>query len=468
MSGPLAGIRELEFSQVIAAPFAGQFLADFGADVIKIEPPEGESWRLQASFAPGESKSFQALNRGKRAMTLRLDNPAAQAIVHALMPTIDVVLINYRPDVPRKFNIDYTTLAALRGDLIYADLTAFGRRGPWALQPGYDGVVQAVSGLMAGEGKLRDDGSPATIVASAIADYGTGMVLADAIITALYHRARTGEGQFIECSLLATALNLQGVQVMEHATADSRRNGVRTLRRQRASEGAPYAELVRLRDTATQSAGDVYARAYLAVDGAFVVAADTAAHRAALRTLWVGQWDIELPAEAEPGYDSDDPVLRARCAAAAVHIEQCYATRHVDECVLALRALGVPAAVVQFGEEMGRDPQVLGNGFMVDMVHEVTGPQTALRPALTFSAGVPGPLRASPPVGRDTDAVLREIGYSDSRIAELRRAGGVVNAVVQNVNALVPNVSAVVPNVSGSDVNPAVIKAAVLDSSAGG
>ena len=397
--------------QVIAAPFAGQFLADFGAEVIKVEPPEGESWRLQASFAPRESKSFQALNHGKRAMTLRLDHPAAQKIVHELMPSIDVVLINYRPDVPKKCNIDYAALAALRPDLIYGDLTAFGRRGPWALRPGYDGVVQAVSGLMAGEGKLRADGSPATIVASAIADYGTGMVLADAIITALYHRVRTGEGQFIECSLLATALNLQGVQVMEHATADVRRNEVRARRRQRSSEGAPYAELVAIREAQTQAQNDMFARAYLAIDGAFVVAADTHQQRAAVRALW----GTHLQAEGAVGDELD--------AATAARIEQGYAARQTSDCVDELQRLGVPAAVVQFGEEMSHDPQVRANACMVDIAHEVTGPQTAVRTALTFSAGQLDAARASPPVGRDTDAILRGLGYSDDRIAALRRAG---------------------------------------------
>ena len=421
MPGPLTGVRVLEFSQVIAAPFAGQLLAEFGADVLKVEPPEGESWRLQASFAPQESKSFQALNRGKRAMTLRLSEPRAQAIVHELLPGIDVVLINYRPDVPKKFGIDYASLAALRPDLIYADLTAFGRRGPWALRPGYDGVVQAVSGLMAGEGKLRDDGSPGTIVASAIADYATGMVLADAIITALYHRARTGEGQYIECSLLATALNLQGVQVMEHATADARRNRLRALRRQRSNEGASYAELVRL--GSTQITQDIYARAYLASDGAFVVAATSLPQRAVLRAMWV----TDLPAPGEAGWDEDDADFCARRAATAARIARGYAVCEVDACVAELLDAGVTAAPVKFGEEMGADPQVRANGFMVDLVHEVTGPQTALSPPLRFSACTAEPLRASPTVGRDTDAVLRELGYSVARIAALRREGGVVS-----------------------------------------
>ena len=148
-SGPLAGIKILEFSQVIAAPYAGQILADMGADVLKVEPPEGESWRLQAQFAPLESKTYQTLNRGKRGITLRLSEPEAQQVVHQLVAAMDVVLINYRPDVPAKFNIDYETLSAIKPDLIYIDLTAFGSKGPWALRPGYDGAVQAVSGLMA-------------------------------------------------------------------------------------------------------------------------------------------------------------------------------------------------------------------------------------------------------------------------------------------------------------------------------
>ena len=169
IAGPLQGVRVLEFSQVIAAPFAGQFLAELGAYVTKVEPPEGESWRLQMMFAPKESGTYQGLNRGKNCITLRLTSEQAQSIVHRLVKDVDVVLINYRPDVPAKFRIDYDTLRAIKPDLIYGDLTAFGRRGPWAMRPGYDGVVQAMTGLMSGEAKLREDGSPSTPSSTAIA-----------------------------------------------------------------------------------------------------------------------------------------------------------------------------------------------------------------------------------------------------------------------------------------------------------
>ena len=135
---------------------------------MKVEPPEGESWRLQMMFAPKESATYQGLNRGKDCITLRLTSEEAQSIVHRLVKDVDVVLINYRPDVPAKFRIDYDTLRAIKPDLIYGDLTAFGRRGPWAMRPGYDGVVQAMTGLMSGEAKLREDGSPSTPSSTAV------------------------------------------------------------------------------------------------------------------------------------------------------------------------------------------------------------------------------------------------------------------------------------------------------------
>ena len=193
-SGPLDGIRVLEFTQIIAGPFGCQNLADMGAEVIKVEPPEGEPWRMFPQFMAGESKAYQGLNRGKRSLVLALQKAEAQAIVHRLIPEIDVVVINYRPDVPAKLGIDYEMLRTIREDLIYVDHTAFGRQGPLAQSPGYDIIAQAISGLMVGEGKFDpESGTPKMISSTAIADYSTGLAIAWGVCAALYHRERTGE-----------------------------------------------------------------------------------------------------------------------------------------------------------------------------------------------------------------------------------------------------------------------------------
>jgi crotonobetainyl-CoA:carnitine CoA-transferase CaiB-like acyl-CoA transferase len=423
MAGPLAGIRVLEFSQVIAAPFAGQILAELGADVIKIEPPEGESWRIQAQFAPLESRSFQTLNRGKASLTLRLDHPESQDIVHALVANMDVVLINYRPDVPAKFRIDYESLKAIKPALIYADLTAFGRRGPWAMRPGYDGVVQAVTGLMAGEAKLRDDGSPVTVGSSAIADYCSGAVLADAIVAALHHRARTGQGQLVECSLFATALNLQGSVIMEHSQADLDRNRLRELRRRLAAEGTRFDELVRLRRSGMSSPADLFCRCWLTVDGAVAIGAESPAEIAAVR----GVLETDLPAWGDAGYAPDDAEFVERNRVEARRIGARLAAQTTAHWVRRCVESGVPVAPVRFPAELLGDPQVIENDLLLELVHDVTGPQVGVMPPVTFSDCPLEGFRASPPLGRDTDAVLREVGYSDRQIRELRARGGVVS-----------------------------------------
>ncbi|MFN8556417.1 MAG: CoA transferase [Dehalococcoidia bacterium] len=207
MGGALEGVRVVEFTQIIAAPFAGMLLSDMGADVIKIEPPEGEPWRLFSQFIPKESKTFISLNRGKRSLPLDLTRPEGQRVAHDLVRTADVALINYRPDVPGRFGLDYETLATLNPRLIYCENTAFGRRGPDSHRLGYDIIIQAMSGLMAAINKTVD-GVP-QVLALAAADFATGITMAWAVSAALYARERTGRGQKVEAALLSTALALQ-------------------------------------------------------------------------------------------------------------------------------------------------------------------------------------------------------------------------------------------------------------------
>ncbi|MGE0544537.1 MAG: CaiB/BaiF CoA transferase family protein, partial [Dehalococcoidia bacterium] len=208
MAGALEGIRVLEFSQIIAAPFCGMLLADMGADVIKVEPPDGEAWRLFAQFIPLESKTFISLNRGKKSLPLDINTPEARAIVHKLVKDVDVVLLNYRPDVPARAGIDYETLSAINPRLVYCENTAFGRKGPDSYRPGYDIIIQAMSGLMASENKVVN-GVPQVVSATAVADFATGIMMAYGITAALLAREKTGRGQKVEAALLASALAVQ-------------------------------------------------------------------------------------------------------------------------------------------------------------------------------------------------------------------------------------------------------------------
>ena len=229
-SGPLAGIRVLEFTQIIAGPFACQHLADMGADVIKFEPIEGEPWRLLQELVPKESRVYASLNRGKRSIALDMNRSESRDAIHRMAKDADVVVINYRPGVAEKLGIDYDTLSAINPKIIYCENTAFGRKGPLAKRGGYDIVVQGLTGLMAGESKM--EGAVPTYIYPAIADYATGIQMSNSICAALFHRERSGEGQRIDCTLMGTALRRRdpvGLRPTPHRCRSSTR--AVTLRR---------------------------------------------------------------------------------------------------------------------------------------------------------------------------------------------------------------------------------------------
>ena len=221
-AGPLAGTRVLEFSQIIAAPLAGMLLADMGADVVKVESPNGDRTRRSGSIVPGTSKRFQWLNRGKRSLVLDLERPEARALVYErLLPRFGVVINNFRLKIARSLGIDYETIAARRADVIYARITGFGASGPLADDPAIDLIVQAYSGMMADEGRLDAEGTPIGTQSMWVADLIAGLSTALGVTAAVHHRERTGEGQLVDASLLRGAMAAIGSSVMREPVSDA-------------------------------------------------------------------------------------------------------------------------------------------------------------------------------------------------------------------------------------------------------
>ncbi|MCK9486413.1 MAG: CoA transferase [Dehalococcoidia bacterium] len=420
MAGPLEGIRVLEFTQIIAGPFGCQHLADMGAEVIKVEPPEGEPWRLFSQFMPGESKTYQSLNRGKKSLVLKLQDPRAREVVHRLVPQMDVVVINYRPDVPAKLGIDYETLSALKSDLIYVDNTAWGRKGPWANRPGYDIIAQAVSGLMAAEGKLEPSGAPGVITSTAIADYTTGVAIAWGVSAALFHRERTGQGQLIETNLLRTAIAVQGTQAMELPAADGMKQMKVARIQQLREQGASYPELLdgsQLGNIARVA--NIAYRTYRTSDGAIAIGALSpslwAKVRAAIPTDFMGMED--------PEFDLMNPAFVEKAKAAVARVEQQFTEKTTQEWVEIMERHGVPAGPVNFVEDAVADPQAVENEIMVELDHPLSGPQRQVGPLISMSNSPLAAQGPSPVLGADTEAIVASAGYSAEEIASMREAG---------------------------------------------
>ncbi len=424
VQGPLAGIRVLEFSQIVAAPVCGVNLSDLGADVIKVEPPGGEQTRRSGAVVPNEGKGFQALNRGKRGLVVDLQDPRGRAVIHRLMPSIDVVAINYRLGVAERIGIDYRTLSAIRPDLIYWQNTGFGSGGPEAFRAGSDIVAQGYSGLMVTDAKTNDDGAP-DLVATPIADIASGFAAAMGICAALYHRAMTGEGQELETSLLRTSLFLQGSTVMREPASDAvlRDPLMEEVAAIRARAGS-YGEILEARKgrAALRAAFRLYYGAYRAQDGAVVLGALTKANRDAMRRVLGG----EDEASDEDAYDAFDPLSLEEAERWKQRYRALFRTRTVGEWVALFDAAHVPVAPVQLPEELADDPQVVADGVMAELHHAVTGPQRVVGPAVTLTRTPTAARRAAPALGEHSVEVLCESGMEPVEIAELVAAGVVV------------------------------------------
>ncbi len=420
-AGPLAGYRILEFGSFVAGPFAGQLLADLGADVIKVEPPTGDPWRHHTSFSPNESRLFMALNRGKRSVCLDLKHPEGVETCHRLAKSADAVVSNNRPDTAKKLKFDYQTLGKVNPSLVYCDISAYGTQGPKAEEPGFDLIMQGYTGAMANEGKM-DRGHPVPVRSSSFIDYSSGYAAVNAVLAGLLARNRTGKGQMVTTSLLGNALAMQSLTLIRlYSHLSPAQEWMNREHEELLKRSASYAEMQDgYREVAVAPQYACYYRAYKTRDGA--LALGTLAIPARLRLLrYLGLSDPRIEVA---GYDAHTDDAKADAARLVCRLEEKFASRTTSEWITELRRRDIPCEPVRFVEEMADDEQALANGYVVELEHPVGGRYQTSGPVSRFESGN-APPRTSPTLGQHTREVLGELGLIEVRIEHLLKSGAV-------------------------------------------
>jgi crotonobetainyl-CoA:carnitine CoA-transferase CaiB-like acyl-CoA transferase len=374
MAGALDGLVVLDLTTHLSGPFCGMQLADMGADVIKIESPHGDSMRGAPPFVEGESAPFMLWNRNKRGLRLDLKNEDDLAVFWDLVDGADVVLENFRPGVMKRLGLGWDALHARNKRLVLGSISGFGQTGPYASRGGFDLIIQAMSGLMSVTGPK--DGPPYRIPL-AISDVGAGLYLTIGVLSALQARHKTGEGQWVETSLLEATVSL-GV----YEAANYFANGIRPEKLGQGHRGSsPY-------------------QVFQTKDGWITIGA--AQQNFFKKTCeMIGKPELV----DDPRFKAN--ALRVKNNAAIVEILQAELIKKSNDDWLAeFEAAGIPAGPVLHHDEVFADPQILARGMVAEVEHARAGKQKTLGVPLKLSATPGGVRRPAPTLGQH-DAEIR-------------------------------------------------------------
>jgi formyl-CoA transferase len=388
----LEGIRVLDVTNVMAGPFCAMQLCDMGADVIKVEPPEGDSTRRMAGASGTDSAGFNAVNRGKRGIVLDLKGRPGQKAFRQLLRSTAILVENYRPGVMAGFGLDYAALRDEYPALIYASISGYGHTGPAAAKGGFDLVAQGVSGLMSVTG---EPDRPPVKVGVPLTDLGAALFALAAILAALHYRTRTGKGQHIDTSLVEAGIALSVWECAEYF-----------------SDGAPPKPL--------GSAHRMFApyQAVKCSDGFITLgAANDRLFARLCGLLGHTEWTRDP--------DFLDNTARVRNRERLVRqIESVTSGRTRQEWLRELEGAGIPSGPINNYAETFADPQLRARDMLLTVDHPVLGRIQALGSPIKMSATPPNAARRAPLLGEHTEEVLRESGLAEEDIASAISEGG--------------------------------------------
>ncbi|WP_011296004.1 CaiB/BaiF CoA transferase family protein [Cupriavidus necator] len=397
LRGPLAGLRVVELAHVMAGPVGGLLLADMGADVVKVEklPGGDDTRRTTPPEIEGESASYMILNRNKRGIAVDLKSERGRELVSRLVAQADIVVENYRPGTMEKLGLGYDVLGRLNPGLVYCKITGFGLTGPYAQRAGYDLISQGMSGLMGltGEGP----GRPPVKVGVPVGDVTAGILAATGVLAAYIERLRTGQGQYVDTSLLEASL-VHTYWPVALAFATGKAAGPMGSAHPVA---APY-------------------QAFPTADGWLNIGAMSQATWAGVCEVLGMSWMLTDERFATNG------ARMANRGALVTQMSEVLVTRSTDAWVTAFERAGVPAGPVKNMVQVLEDPQTRARDMVIKVEHPVAGQIEALGCPIKFSHGNGVTRRGAPLYGQHTAEVMAELGYSDSEIAELAH-GAVVH-----------------------------------------